>query len=103
MAKKKGWEIEELISLAQGDGGPLPAESNDGFGLFWLGGENRMLAMDSKVLEDYSCKTVDLKWRGCEDYITGLCVCFIYELAFLCKVMYSKYYLRQPHPPNMKS
>lgn len=41
--------MEELISLAQGDGGPLPADSNDGFGLFYLGGEKRMLAMDSKV------------------------------------------------------
>lgn len=49
LAEEKGWEMEELISLAQGDGGPLPAESNDGFGLFYLGGERRMLAMDSKV------------------------------------------------------
>ena len=49
LAKEKGWEMEELISLAQGDGGPLPADSNDGFGLFYLGGEKRMLAMDSKV------------------------------------------------------
>ncbi|CAM9827785.1 unnamed protein product, partial [Hapterophycus canaliculatus] len=48
LAVEKGWEIEELISLAQGDGGPLPAEGNDGFGLFYLGGEKRMLAMDSK-------------------------------------------------------
>lgn len=41
--------MEELISLAQGDGGPLPADGNEGFGLFYLGGEKRMLAMDSKV------------------------------------------------------
>lgn len=49
LAEEKGWEKEELISLAQGDGGPLPADSNEGFGLFYLGGEKRMLAMDSKV------------------------------------------------------
>lgn len=49
LAEEKGWEMEELISLAQGDGGPLPAEGNDGFGLFYVGGEKRMLAMDSKV------------------------------------------------------
>lgn len=49
LAQEKGWEMEELISLAQGDGGPMPAESNEGFGLFYLGGEKRMLAMDSKV------------------------------------------------------
>eukprot|EP00752_Nemacystus_decipiens_P010662 g9494.t1 len=48
LAEEKGWEMEELISLAQGDGGPLPADSNDGFGLFYVGGERRMLAMDSK-------------------------------------------------------
>ncbi|CAM9352490.1 unnamed protein product [Scytosiphon promiscuus] len=48
LAMEKGWEMEELISLAQGDGGPLPAEGNDGFGLFYLGGEKRMLGMDSK-------------------------------------------------------
>lgn len=41
--------MEELISLAQGDGGPVAADSNDGFGLFYLGGEKRMLAMNSKV------------------------------------------------------
>lgn len=41
--------MEELISLAQGDGGPIAADTNDGFGLFYLGGEKRMLAMDSKV------------------------------------------------------
>lgn len=50
LAVEKGWEMEELISLAQGDGGPLPAEGNDGFGLFYLGGEKRMLTMDSKVM-----------------------------------------------------
>lgn len=50
LAVEKGWEMEELISLAQGDGGPLPADGNDGFGLFYLGGEKRMLAMDSKVI-----------------------------------------------------
>lgn len=49
LVEEKGWEMEELISLAQGDGGPLRADSNDGFGLFYLGGEKRMLAMDSKV------------------------------------------------------
>lgn len=49
LATDKGWDIEELISLAQGDGGPAPADTNDGFGLFYLGGERRMLAMDSKV------------------------------------------------------
>ncbi|CAM9185090.1 unnamed protein product, partial [Laminaria digitata] len=48
IAKEKGWEMEELISLAQGDGGPIAADTNDGFGLFYLGGEKRMLAMDSK-------------------------------------------------------
>ncbi|CAM9469712.1 unnamed protein product [Pylaiella littoralis] len=48
LAEEKGWEMEELISLAQGDGGPLQAESNDGFGLFYVGGEERMLGMDSK-------------------------------------------------------
>lgn len=41
--------MEELISLAQGDGGPIAADTNDGFGLFYLGCEKRMLAMDSKV------------------------------------------------------
>lgn len=41
--------MEELISLAQGDGGPIAADTNDGFGLFYLGGEKRMLAMNSKV------------------------------------------------------
>lgn len=49
LAEEKGWEMEELITLAQGDGGPLPADSNSGFGLFYVGGEKRMLAMDSKV------------------------------------------------------
>lgn len=49
LAEEKGWEMEELISLAQGDGGPLPADSNDGWGLFYVGGEKRMLALDSKV------------------------------------------------------
>lgn len=49
MAEEQKWEMEELISLAQGDGGPEEAESNDGFGLFYLGGEKRMLGMDSKV------------------------------------------------------
>lgn len=49
LAVEKGWEMEELISLAQGDGGPLPAESNDGFGLFYVGSEKRMLGIDSKV------------------------------------------------------
>lgn len=42
-------ETEELITLAQGDGGPLHAKSNKGYGLFYLRGEKRMLAMDSKV------------------------------------------------------
>lgn len=41
--------MEELISLAQGDGGPEPAEANDGFGLFYVASEDRMLGMDSKV------------------------------------------------------
>ncbi|CAN0472554.1 unnamed protein product, partial [Ectocarpus sp. 12 AP-2014] len=50
LAEEKGWKMEELISLAQGDGGPLPADSNDGWGLFYVGGEKRMLALDSKVL-----------------------------------------------------
>lgn len=49
LAEEKGWEMEELISLAQGDGGPLPADSNDGWGLFYVGSEKRMLALDSKV------------------------------------------------------
>lgn len=44
--------MEELISLAQGDGGPLPADSNEGFGLFFLGREKRMLGMDSKVRQE---------------------------------------------------
>lgn len=43
--------MEELVTLAQGDGGPLAADTNAGFGLFYLGGEKRMLAMDSKVRE----------------------------------------------------
>lgn len=42
-------ETEELITLAQGDGGPLHAQSNEGYGLFYLGDEKRMLAMNSKV------------------------------------------------------
>lgn len=49
LIEDKQWEMEELISLAQGDGGPEPAESNDGFGLFYIASEGRMLAMDSKV------------------------------------------------------
>ena len=49
LAKEKGWDMEELISLAQGDGGPIAADTNDGFGLFYLGGEKRLLAMNSKV------------------------------------------------------
>lgn len=55
LAQEKGWEMEELISLAQGDGGPLPAEGNDGFGLFYVGGEKRMLGMDSKVQHATTC------------------------------------------------
>ena len=49
LIESKQWEMEELISLAQGDGGPEPAEANDGFGLFYVASEGRMLAMDSKV------------------------------------------------------
>lgn len=61
LAQEKGWEMEELISLAQGDGGPLPADSNEGFGLFYLGGEKRMLAMDSKVQQSpaLACAAAD--------------------------------------------
>lgn len=49
LAKESNLEMEEFITLAQGDGGPLLAQSNEGYGLFYLGGEKRMLAMDSKV------------------------------------------------------
>ncbi|CAM9221628.1 unnamed protein product [Ectocarpus sp. 4 AP-2014] len=65
LAEEKGWKMEELISLAQGDGGPLPADSNDGWGLFYVGGEKRMLALDSKDpafvhLNDYLGNLADL-------------------------------------------
>ncbi|CAN0483624.1 unnamed protein product, partial [Ectocarpus sp. 8 AP-2014] len=65
LAEEKGWKMEELISLAQGDGGPLPADSNDGWGLFYVGGEKRMLALDSKDpafvhLNDYLGSLADL-------------------------------------------
>ncbi|CAM9102885.1 unnamed protein product [Ectocarpus fasciculatus] len=65
LAEEKGWEMEELISLAQGDGGPLPADSNDGWGLFYVGSEKRMLALDSKDpdfvhLNDYLGSLADL-------------------------------------------
>ncbi|CAM9175386.1 unnamed protein product [Sphacelaria rigidula] len=48
LIESKQWEMEEIITLAQGDGGPDSAESNDGFGLFYVASEDRMLAMDSK-------------------------------------------------------
>ncbi|CAN0115980.1 unnamed protein product [Ectocarpus sp. 12 AP-2014] len=65
LAEEKGWKMEELISLAQGDGGPLPADSNDGWGLFYVGGEKRMLALDSKDpafvhLNDYLGSLADM-------------------------------------------
>lgn len=43
------WAKEEVISLAPGDGGPQKAESNDGFGLYYIGREKRMLGIDSQV------------------------------------------------------
>lgn len=49
LIESKEWKMEELISLAQGDGGPESAEANDGFGLFYVASEDRMLGMDSKV------------------------------------------------------
>ncbi|CAM9918818.1 unnamed protein product [Choristocarpus tenellus] len=48
IANEKGWVMEEFFTLSQGDGGPLPCEDNDAFGIFYLGGEQRILPWDSE-------------------------------------------------------
>ena len=49
LAEEFGWELQEVFTWAQGDGGPSeqPAEGG-GWGAYWLGRDKKLLAYDAK-------------------------------------------------------